>query len=407
MTQIKESTQVLEEDVNLQNLFGTSTEGLINTEPEKERMFQAPGKDEKEFLDNPDLKDKKQVTEEKKVETVISAEEIDDTLSLEQEEELKDKGGRPKVSKDLMVSTLNKLFEKGSLVPFEDDKPLEDYTQEDLEELIEANLHNQESNLRGKTTKEFFEALPPEMQYAAKYIADGGNDLKSLFRVLSHVEEVKELDPSTDSERIAYKYLSATTKFNNEEIEEQIQLWKDQNILEQKAGNFKPKLDELTEQEVAKKLKQQEVLKRKQEEQAEIYIENVYNALAPGDLNGIKLDKKVQNILYTGLVNMNYPSVTGNQTSLLGHLLEKYQFVEPNHALVAEALYLLADPKGYREKVLSLGEKIATEKTVRSLKTEESLKKGGSAVITNDDDNKRNLKKQTIQKPSKNFFRRD
>lgn len=407
MTQIKESTQVLEEDINLQNLFGTSTEGLINTEPEKEKMFQAPGKDEKEFLDNPDLKDKKQVTEEKKVETIISAEEIDDTLSLEQEEELKDKGGRPKVSKDLMVSTLNKLFEKGSLVPFEDDKPLEDYTQEDLEELIEANLHNQESNLRGKTTKEFFEALPPEMQYAAKYIADGGTDLKSLFRVLSHVEEVKELDPSTDSETIAYKYLSATTKFTNEEIEEQIQLWKDQNILEQKAGNFKPKLDELTEQEVAKKLKQQEVLKRKQEEQAEIYIENVYNALAPGDLNGIKLDKKTQNILYTGLVNMNYPSVTGNQTSLLGHLLEKYQFVEPNHALVAEALYLLADPKGYREKVLSLGEKIATEKTVRSLKTEESLKKGSSAVITTDDDNKRNLKKQTIQKPSKNFFRRD
>ena len=89
-------------------------------------------------------------------------------------------------------------------------------------------------------------------------------------------------------------------------------------------------------------------------------------------------------MLYSGLVQPNYPSISGKPTNMLGHLLEKYQFVEPRHDLIAEALWLLADPDGYKNKVRDQGSKAAIEKTVRQLKTEESRKNTSS--YTNEDE---------------------
>jgi hypothetical protein len=100
----------------------------------------------------------------------------------------------------------------------------------------------------------------------------------------------------------------------------------------------------------------------------------VYTTLAAGDLGGIKLDRKTQSLLYSGLVQPSYPSISGKPTNLLGHLLEKYQFVEPRHDLIAEALWLLADPTGYKNRVRDIGAKETIQKTVRQLKTEEGRK---------------------------------
>jgi hypothetical protein len=55
------------------------------------------------------------------------------------------------------------------------------------------------------------------------------------------------------------------------------------------------------------------------------------------------------------MVSAQYPSITGKPTNLLGHLLEKYQFVEPNYGLITEALWLLSDPDGYRQNVKQSG----------------------------------------------------
>jgi hypothetical protein len=57
---------------------------------------------------------------------------------------------------------------------------------------------------------------------------------------------------------------------------------------------------------------------------------------------------------------------------LLGHLLEKYQFVEPNYSLISEALWLLQDPVSYKAKIMVKGAQKSVEKTVRKLKTEQS-----------------------------------
>jgi hypothetical protein len=110
-------------------------------------------------------------------------------------------------------------------------------------------------------------------------------------------------------------------------------------------------------------------------------------------------------MLYAGLVQPNYPSISGRQTNLLGHLLEKYQYVEPRHDLIAEALWLLSDPEGYRSKVKDGGKKEANEKTVRMLKTEQA-NKVGSSNTTDENDQQRTRSTQKLQRAGDNFFKR-
>ena len=244
------------------------------------------------------------------------------------------------------------------------------------------------------------------MQYAAKYISDGGTDLKGLFSVLAKNQTVKELNPETEKgqEAIARNYLEATNFGDDEDIQEQIEEWKDLGKLEDKVGKFKPKLDKMQESIVQKQLMEQEKIKKEQEKTSQMYIESVYNTLSPGELNGVKLDQKMQNLLYTGLVQPNYPSISGKPTNLFGHLIEKYQFVEPDHGLIAEALWLLADPKGYRDKISSVSKNTHVEETVKKLKTEQSNRLSSSSTDINAKTSQ--TSKRGLQKPAKNFFKR-
>jgi len=284
---------------------------------------------------------------------------------------------------------------------------MEDYSAKDFRELFEANFQQREDKIRQDTPKEFFNSLPQELQIAAKYVADGGTDMKGLFRTLAHVEEVVHLDPSNedDQAQIARQYLTATNFGSPEEIEEEVETWRDIEKLEKKALQFKPKLDRMQEELVAKQLAQQENLKKQQETAAKAYMDDVYNTLSVGKLGEIKLDKKIQGLLYTGLVQPSYPSMSGKPTNLLGHLLEKYQYVEPRHDLIAEALWLLADPDGYRSKIQSEGSIKATEKAVRMLKTESS-KKITSSVAPERKTSSRSTTKKTVPRKQQNIFKR-
>lgn len=374
--QVQESTTVDQVDVNIDELFGMPGADSVmvptdNSEPEKKSVFTAE-KTDMTFFDNPTATpEEKQEAAEKKAEVEETIAELNDLIT--QEEDAGNKG-RPKVDKSGLAELAMKMIEEGTLIPFDDDKPLEEYTTKDFRELFEANFNERENQIRQNTPKEFFNALPEELQYAAKYVADGGQDLKGLFRTLAQVEEIRELDPDNerDQAEIARQYLYATNFGSPEEIEAEIQDWADLDRLGQKAQQFKPKLDRMQEEIVARQLQEQEYKKQQQAQQAKMYTDNVYNTLSVGELGGIKLDRKTQGLLYSGLVQPNYPSISGKPTNLLGHLLEKYQFVEPRHDLIAEALWLLADPNGYKSKVRDLGGKAATEKVVRQLKTEQS-----------------------------------
>ena len=390
-TQILDTTKVDQVEVNIDEIFGMpGAESIMlpedGKEPEKPKSMFSKENIDTTFLDNP------ATTSESKKETAEKKAEVDETIAeldglIAQEEDAGNKG-RPKVDKSGLAELAVKMIEEGTLVPFDDDKPLDEYTTKDFRELFEANFEERENAIRESTPREFFNSLPEELQYAAKYVADGGQDLKGLFRTLAHVEEIRQLDPTDENDHaeIARQYLHATGFGTAEEIESEIQDWEDLDRLAQKANQFKPKLDRMQEEIIARQLAEQEQKKEQQAHQAKAYTDNVFNTLSAGELGGVKLDKKIQSLLYSGLVQPNYPSISGKPTNLFGHLIEKYQFVEPRHDLIAEALWLLADPEGYKGKVREQGSKAATEKVVRQLKTEESRKLASS---TNEEEESR------------------
>jgi hypothetical protein len=407
----QENTTVSQVDVNLDELFGmpgADNVMLPEEEEEKKSLFTKNEKVDYEFLDNKTGVTSRPDTEEQ----IITKEEVQETIDeldglILQEEEAGNKG-RPKVDKSGLYELASKMIEEGSLFAFDDDKDLEDYTTKDFRELFEANFQEKERKIKEDVPKEFFNALPDELKTAAKYVADGGQDLKGLFRTLAQVEEVFELDPDDENHQaeIARQYLYATNFGTPEEIEAEIEDWADVDKLGQKAKQFKPKLDRMQEEIVSRKLAEQETKKEQQVQAAKQYTDNVYNVLSTGELDGVKLDKKVQNMLYSGLVQPSYPSISGKPTNMLGHLLEKYQFVEPRHDLIAEALWLLADPEGYKSKIKDQGTKSATEKTVRMLKTEEA-KKISSSVSQEEKTTTRKTSGNTISRNTpNNMFKR-
>ena len=335
----------------------------------------------------------------------IKVDELFDDLGAEptddDDNQKPNKGGRPKTEKSGLVDFFKKRIESKEMFAFDDfdesKQTLDDYLstlgEKDYEELWQANIDNLKSEVASSTPQEFFESLPEELQYAAKYVADGGQDLKGLFQALAQVEQVRELNPTdeNDQEAIVRSYLQATNFGDAEEIDEELTTWKDLGVLEKKAKQFKPKLDSMQEEIVQAQIAEQEARNRQQKQAAEAYMENVFEALRPAEINGLKLDKKTQASLYAGLVQPNYPSISGRPTNQLGHLLEKYQFVEPNYPLVAEALWLLSDPESYRQNIAKNAKNQAVEQTVRQLKTEQSRKVGSS--YTEEEDKRPSVRK--------------
>jgi hypothetical protein len=327
---------------------------------------------------------------------------------LDKDKDDASKGGRPTLDKGGMAQLAKALIEDKVILPFDEEKALDDYTMDDYKELFKVNFQERERAVKESTPKEFFQSLPNELQYAAKYVADGGQDLKGLFKALAASEEAKSFSIETEQgqEAVVRQYLQASNFGDESEIQEEIDSWKDLEKLEDRAKKFKPKLDAMQEQIVQRKIVEQEG-KRKQQERASLqYADSIYGVLEKGELNGLKLNQKTQSMLYSGLIQPNYPSVSGQNTNLFGHLIEKHQFVEPNHGLIAEALWLLADPDGYRAEIAKGTKNEVVAETTRTLKTEQSNKNAGTGNEPEPGEGARQQQRQTIKRPDNNFFKR-
>lgn len=394
---------VTKEAVNIDEIFGGTPTGadVITEEQSKPNIFSKPksGPDMSFAYETPETKQPEEVVEEttettevpetteetteEVAEPKVTSEEVDqifnETVEQQEEQVVKEKRGRKPITG--MADVFSKLIKDEKIIPFDDDKALEDYSAKDWEELIQANLEERENQIKQQTPKKFFQSLPRELQVAAKYVADGGKDMRGLFSALAQVEETRQIDPKTErgQERIITDYLTATGYGTAEEIQEEIETWKDLGKLEQQASKFKPKLDKMQEQIVAKRIKEQEVRKAQKEKATKQYVNNVYETLKEGTVNDIKIDKRTQAMLFNGLVKSSYPSINGSNTNLLGHLLEKYQFVEPNYSLISEALWLLSDPDSYKKKLIEKGTQKAVTDTVRKLKTAQASRNSGSS----------------------------
>ena len=363
-------------------------------------------KDDEDSDDSSDDADKKKKTTSADAASAFA--ELDADLEGDDADDAEEKKpGRKKIDKSGMVETFSKLIEEGLIVPFEDDKSLEEYSVKDWKELIQANFEEREKALREQTPKEFFESLPQELQYAAEYVAKGGTDIKGLFRALSQTEEVRSLDPRNDEhqELIARQYLQATNFGNgdNELIEDQLQEWIESGVIAKKAQQFKPKLDQMQEEVVQSKLAQQEQFRAEQQKKKEEYMENIYNTLKPSELNGVKIDSKRQKFLWDELTTVKYESMTGRPTNLLGKLLEDHQFGKsPRYDLIAETLWLLSDPDDYKENIRKQAKNEVTQDTVRKLKTEEARKL--ASTVKDEEEDKPVSRK--IPRQAANIFKR-
>lgn len=431
----KDETTVKTVDIDLNEILGTGADTVITAsdngqnKEEKKSIFSPLNNVDTTFLDNKDgLEVKKEpetpvknegdepkgdASEKEEVKPEITKDVIDEALAPPTEEEIesdlnelediKNKGGRPTA----LVAAAKSMIEKGTLLPFDDGKNIDEYTAADFEELIEANFNQTKSSLIEELPTQFLQSLPREMQQAYEYIANGGTDLKGMFSALASTTEVRDYDVSNteDQKAIIRTYLNSTAFGTPEEIEDEIYSYEDRSELEKKALQFKPKLDAVKEREVQARIKQQEENAKIRQELSQKYVNNVFTALDRPDLNGLPLDNKTQNMLYAGLVQNNYPSKSGNNTNMLGHLLEKYQWEEPRHDLIAEALWLLADPDGYKNNIKTVVSKSVNEETVRKLKTEQSNKNASSQTPEAKSDASR-TPRRTINKPKKGFFQR-
>ena len=430
---MKDTTTVESVDVNIDEIFNGApgADSIVTSDKEvkKPNIFSKPENVDLSFLDNKEeVKEEEAKTEEPEAEVKseevkeevkaevkeeakpeIKAEEVDEILNeglelAESEDEKSTAKGRRRI--EGMADVFKKMIDDEQIIPFDDDKDLDEYSAKDWKELIQANMDERANAVRRETPKQFFNSLPQELQVAAKYVADGGTDLKGLFGALAQVEQVKELSTSSEAgqEHIVREYLTATGYGTAQDIQEEIDIWKDFCKLEKQANKFKPKLDKMQEQVVARRLQQQEMKKAQQQKASENYMANVYNTLKDGKVGDLKINKKTQALLYNGLVNPQYPSISGQNTNLLGHLLEKYQFVEPNYSLVTEALWLLSDPQGYKAQVMSKGTNKAVEQTVRKLKTAQAGKRASAndKMTTNE---KPSVRRRTLPR-SNNIFKR-
>ena len=394
---------------NIDELLGIPSASVVMTPDKDEKnSILDNGKIDIDFLD--EIPENEPIEDEETQTKVVEA-LVDAPFKEEEAEAPKNKGGRPSLSKDAMIEAASRLVDKGVIQPFDDGKKLEQYTVDDFEELIQANIEQKLAATAESAPVELFKQLPEEVQAVVHYALNGGNDTKSVFQQLSKAQETFDLDitKEEDQEIIARQYLNVTSFGTAEEIEDEINVIKDRGDLEKYSTRYKPKLDAKQAQVIEQRLAQQEQLKVRKQEAQKHYQNNVYDALNQKDLNGIPLNNKIQTMLFYGLTDSSkYQDSKGNNTNALGYLLEQHQFGKnANPSLVAEALWLLADPDDYRNSVKRIGQNEEVVSTARKLRTSEGGKITSSTGIgEKQSSGKRTKPKPTIQRGGKGLFSR-
>lgn len=395
---------------NLDDLLGIPSASSVISPVESKSTVLKSNKIDISFLDDIDdndteiYKDDEELTE-KTVKAIVDT-------KLDSEEKNKNFSSDKSESHTAMIEAAERLVKKGILQLFDDGKNVNDYTANDFEELIEANISSHVGVAAENAPVQIFSQLPEEVQAVIHYALNGGHDMKSLFSQLAKTQETFDLNINDegDQETIARQYLNATDFGTLEEIEDEINELKDRGTLAKYAERYKPKLDAKQAEVIEKRLKTQQAAQDRKEQMEKNYQDVVYNTLNANNLNGIPLNNKIQTMLYYGLTDSSkYQDAKGNPTNALGFLLEQHQFgAKANPSLVAEALWLLADPDHYRNSIKQIGANQANSNTVRQLRTEEQTRNTSSSGIgdVNTSANRNSDNRKPLQKGSRSLFSR-
>lgn len=375
------------ENNNEQKIDGVELEDFID-------IYDKEDEKKNNFLEDltPDLsleqvKDLQTPKEEKPEEKPEEKDGNDDTLlPPEPQEEKKPQGGN-------FDAAIKALVEKGVLLPFEGKENIEEYSSDELQELIESNI----DDLSKRAAEDDMNSLSPETKALLQYEKSGGTDIKQMMMVIASAKNTYDFDISSKQGQrdIIRAYFQAKRVYKtNESLERELNRLEDAGELEEKAQEFKPMLEEMQVEEVNRRLRYQQEQKQKLMEQMELYNNSIRNTLSQADINGVNMPSKTKNMIYSGLTTNNYQLISGRKSNLLYHLLEKKQFVEPDHALIAEVTWLLSDPEGYKNAVRdSVRNKLANE-TAEKIKSEQQGKSSSQQMG----------ERRTLKRPVKNFF---
>lgn len=418
---MSENTQVREVEVlDMDELLGTKASTVIAPTEDSKRSILESTTIDTSFLDKMGEDDKStpEIINKATPSTKDALSEVlDDDLEDNDDDEEDDvvsnakpnqqKAGR----KPGLVEIADKLAKKGLINLFEDNVDLSTYTLEDFEELFESNIISKVNEVAQAAPLEIFGRLDPKLQDVISYALNGGTDITNVLKNVARSQEITELtlDTPESQERICREWLRESGTFSDEEVEDEITSYIDRNELEKKAGQFKPKLDKKQSEIMDKKLQEQEEKRGLAEQAKKNYAEKIFNVLNSAELNGLKLNNRIQTALYHGITDVSqHQDREGNPTNELGHLIEKYQLgKEADASILLEALWLLKDPNAYRQSVLAIGQQQAHAKTFRNLKTAEgervtsSSKQGEERTTPN-----RNTIQRDKAKNSRNIFAR-
>lgn len=283
-------------------------------------------------------------------------------------------------TKRALVNYIKKKIEAGTFLPYSDydetKQKLPEYLNalptDQLEELLDKNSDTIQNKVKEEYPQEFFNSLPGHLKYVANALAEGKVPPADIYASLLRVEQARNLDPKDNNDQvaIAQNYLAAKNFGTQEQINQQIEEWKEADLLGKKATQFKPQLDNMQEQQVAAYARQAEEVKVQQQEAAQWYAHSVEEALKDGDLGGLKISRKQQKDLYDKLLLDIKPSVRdGKPMNALWQAMERISYVQPDFKTLAKLTWLATDPKGYDEFVMQQGRNEQQGKVTKELKT--------------------------------------
>lgn len=326
-------------------------------------------------------------------ETIPQVLEDDRKDLLEKEEEDIEEDKTPIV--ETSTYKYSNFVGEGLLKPFEDQEEIN--TEDEFKELLTANLQNEYEKGKEEGTAAILSNIPEELKTVVEYALKGGTDIKGMFSKFNEKSFVKDLDIENekDQEEIVRQVLRSQD-LSEEEIQEEIESYKDLDSLKRMATKLKPRLDKLKEKNIEQELKKQEELVQMAEEQKQNYTKTISDTLSKGDVFGYKVNDKLKDSLVNGMSNLNYPSITGNKTNLLGRLLEKYQFEEPDMERIMAATMILLDPKEFFNNIKLENKKEVEKEAIRRIKNVDT-----SATVT---EKQINPAKPKVNKTN-NFYR--
>lgn len=280
-----------------------------------------------------------------------------------------------------------KLVKDGLLLPYDEEKPIEKYTVKEIEQLLRDNIQYIKEEAEEKVLQSFLEELPDELKIAIEHYSSGG-DIKEILRKIADKKETE--NKLSSSEDIVREYLKLKG-YEDEEIEDEISTYKKAGVLDSKAEKYKDKVLEEREKRIKEEMEKAKKMEEAREKYAKWYINEVNNVIKKGVIKDISLPNDIKNDIKSYMTELKYKSpLSGQNTTYLNYLLEKYSVVEPDIERMIEVTWLLADRDGYIKSIRDSVEKEVKTKQVKLLKTHTS--KGTSTGLNMQDDEDSELK---------------